>query len=145
MKQILELSDLIGDESKTREVFNCSRVSSEQFNENIQQMLRQARIGEDLTGRIGELSPLMDVLPKGIVVCPETARDCFNIPIYGSEKIHQVHCDCRRDFTIPMKREDEVYLIFPYTYYLNTDTDRMELAADIKVVKNFLIGELDEV
>lgn len=143
--EINELSDLIGNPELTEQYFRNYPDLKKKYGlpaveacimENLQDISAQSftpPVMREWQDRGYTIETLTDIFPKGVIVPTSTAVG--SIIIHTNDKQtyqHQFHC--ARHKAVPLKRKDEVYIIFPYTITGNTSVDHSSFMEDFLFV-----------
>lgn len=161
MRELTELTDLIGNEELTTKYLVNERITKirEKFNfdypaaeaciiDNTElELSKQTSDTIDWFREHYTLQSLLDIFPNGVLVPIE--KQSGMIELNTVKGLMRYQYQCRPDVAVPLKKEDEVYLIFPYCMTANkvinegdsNDTVKTYPIWDILVVPNFLLDE----
>lgn len=159
--EIYELSDLIGNAELTEKYFRSYPELKEKYSlpsveacilENLQHNTNMFSppVMQEWQERGYAIETLLDILPKGVIIPTGSSQGSVVIHTNNDHTFqHSFHC--ARHKAVPLKKPDEVYLIFPLTILGDIVLDNSALMDrylfipvwDVIAVPNYLLSDDD--
>ena len=159
MKEILELSDLIDNEDLIKKYFVTDEIEKiysqpllnmtyaqacwlKNLNEHCQPLpLNDLNIYRDYENLVGQMWKLF---PIGIII--PTIHRKGQKRSKARDHLITVTYECTVEPSIPLKKKDEIYLIFPFVVIIESLTSkqkqrRLKPVWGIQVIKNYLLDD----